>query len=434
MLETIHEYAREQLEASGEATALQWAHARYFLALAEEHEPDEAWLDRLDAEADNLRAVLDWASVQAAAGDEEAGELGLRLSAAIWPWWSAKGLYTEGRGYLAQALARPATPVRAAPPPGAADGEPGPTGRPAAPAARRSRAKALNCAGAFAWMQGDLAAARTLGEESLALRRDLGDRRGIAATLGSLVNVALDQGDFPAARAVMEECLGLRRELGDKPGTASSLQVLGYVAHQEGDYAAARALNEESLGLYRELGRTRGMSRPLNNLALVAIEQGEWPAARALVEESLSLSRELGDKRDIALSLTVLGLVAVEEGEYTTARAQCEESLGLYRELGDQRGSVYALLGLSATAVGAGQGARGAALLGAADGLRESIGAVMGRFVRSLYERIAAAARGLLGDDAYERAWQAGRALSLDESTAYALTQETAAGGYNKGA
>ncbi|HUS16519.1 MAG TPA: tetratricopeptide repeat protein [Chloroflexia bacterium] len=387
MLETIHAYAREQLEASGDAGVLQRAHARYFLAVAEAPEPDEAWLARLEAEADNLRAALDWASGQAGAGDEDAGELGLRMAGALWGWWRAKGLYTEGRGYLAQALACP-TPPSTPPPPEAAGGAPGQAGRLAAPAVRRSRAKALNCAAAFAWMQGDLAAARALGEQSLALRRELGDRLGIAATLVGLMNVALDQGELPAARALMEESVGLRRELGDKRDIAWALQSLGSVTHLEGDYVAACAL----------------------------------------MEESLALSRELGHKRGMATALINLGHVALDREDYASARALCEESLGLSRELGDKRGIARALLGLSAAAVGGGQGARGAALLGAAAGLLESIGAVMGRYVGGLYEHIEASARTLLGHEAYERAWQEGRALSLDEAVALALAQEAAAG------
>jgi predicted ATPase/class 3 adenylate cyclase len=173
MLETIHECAREKLEESGESEALGREHALYFLALAEEAEPHLTgakqieWLDRLEGEHDNLRAALRWARERRDArdaGDAEAGEMELRLAGALWRFWYVRGYQSEGREQLAAVL----------------------SGGHERSGGGSAIAKALSGAGMLAWAQGDFASARSLQEESLAIRRELGDRGGIAWALSNL--------------------------------------------------------------------------------------------------------------------------------------------------------------------------------------------------------------------------------------------------------
>ena len=107
MLETIHAYARERLEASGEEPEMAARHAGFFLNLAKqaaEHlrGPDQRpWLNTLDQELDNIRAVIrrtiDF-------GEPEAG---LQLAAALTQYWLARSHTKEGRGYLEELLALP---------------------------------------------------------------------------------------------------------------------------------------------------------------------------------------------------------------------------------------------------------------------------------------------------------------------------------------
>ena len=415
MLETIHEYAREKLAESGEAAVLAREHARYFLRLAEEAEPhligkeQQAWLDRLEGEYENIRAVLGWAGEQATAGDTgdqdgqpggeataaqaaEAAEVGLRLAAALYRFWHTKGLYTEGRDYLQKALSVWATVEG----PGLGQGPQKPAvvaGEPAPPhyaAMIRIKAKALNGAGYLAVRQGDVTAARpaleaalalgqtardrssvaaslnhlgtlasegadysvarALFEESLALQRELGNQWGAANALNGLGGVALEQGDFFASRTLHEESLALRRDLGDKIGLSTSLHNLGFVAKQLSDYATARALYEESLALRRELGDRPGIAMSLHNMAVVAREQGEYTHARALYEESLALRREFGDKGSIGMSLHQLAVVAMEEGEAARARTLFDEALALLREVGDKQTVAWCLAFLGGVA------------------------------------------------------------------------------------
>ena len=103
MLETVRDYALEQLAASGELEQVQRRHADYFVMLAERavpivSGPRRRWWDRLEAEHDNLRAALAWSRTEAS------GEIGLRLAVALAGFWMPRGHFNEGYGWLAAAV------------------------------------------------------------------------------------------------------------------------------------------------------------------------------------------------------------------------------------------------------------------------------------------------------------------------------------------
>jgi len=331
LLETVREYALERLVESGEAGRLGQQHARYFLSLAETAEPQlqgpgqAAWLERLEQEHDNLRAALRCCVAQ---GEVEQS---LRLGAALWRFWHIHGHLTEGREGLAAVLELGGTQMRDGP-------------RAAA------HAGALNGAGVLALRQGDYAAARSLLEESLAIRRDLGDRREIANSLGNLGMVATEQGDGVLARSLHQESLAIRRELGDRWGIAMSLQNLGEEARRQGDYELARCLLEEGLAIRRELGDQRGIAMSLLSLGVLAHDQGDYVLARSLLEASLAMSRQLRDAQGIAVSLDNLGKVAQVRGDYVLARSLHQESLAIRREQRDRRGIAVSLTNLGVVA------------------------------------------------------------------------------------
>src|SRR5262245_1471679 len=215
MLETIREYGLECLTASGEEPGVRRAHADYYLALVEAAEPaltgpeQATWLERLGAEHDNLRTALQWA--------EESGEaeIGLRLAGALCQFWLMHSHLREGQERLARLLGLAEAAPRTA-----------------------ARAKARTRAGHLADNLSDYEAAHTFFEESLAIRRVLGEKGGIAAALNDLGWVAWHRNDYPASRALSEESLAIWRELGDKAGIATSLHNLGWVAYYQGNYEA----------------------------------------------------------------------------------------------------------------------------------------------------------------------------------------------------
>jgi predicted ATPase/class 3 adenylate cyclase len=400
LLETVRQYGRERLLEAGEVEAVRSRHLGFFLRTAEETEPklygpeQAAWLDRLEREHDNLRAALAWSGAQ---GEWEAG---LRLCVALWWFWQVRGYWREGQEHLAGLLALPGAEARTA-----------------------ARANALNSAGTLVRHQGDYAGARSLHEESLVILRELGDRRGIAASLNNLGDVANCQGDYAGARSLHEESLAISRELGDKRGIAVSLGALGWTALWQGDSGAARALLEESRALFREVGDKRGIAWTLSGLGIVARHHGDSGAARALLEESLAIRRELGNKHEIAFSLFYLGGVVHDQGDYGAARALLEESLAIRRELGYKLGIAQNLEGLAAGAVAQGQSERATRLFGAAEGLREAIGGRLPPADRAEHDRSVSAVRTALGEEAFTAAWAEGRTMSLDEAVSHALEE-----------
>ncbi len=399
LLETVRLYARAKLVAAGEEEVVRRRHRDWYLQFAEHAERElqgpalESWLERLEAEHDNIRAALE--SCRA----DPNPEYGLRLAGAVWHFWEVRGYLTEGREWLESALAKGTGVLSTA------------------------RVKALNGAGILALVQGDFPRAVALGEESLDLSRKLGDKRGIASCLNILGLDACRLEKYDRAAQFGEESLALSREAGDKWGVAGARLTLGLVARGQGDYARASTLLEESVRQFRQLGDKWASTITLNNLGLVLREMGEYQRAQTVLEETLALFQELGDRWGIAFSLANLGIVAWDRQEYDRAARLFEESLPLRKELRDRRGIATSLTGLAVVAVGLGQAERAAVLFGAAEALREALGVPPPPFIRDRYDRTVGEARENLDDAAFTAAWQRGRAMTPDQAIEYALTR-----------
>jgi non-specific serine/threonine protein kinase len=283
----------------------------------------------------------------------------LRLASALRYLWSMQGPITEGRQWLEAALERGRT----------------------APA--RVRAKASTAAGVLAWLQGDLAAARGYAEEELRISSGTGDARGIGWASLSLGIVALQQGDAPAARAHLEESLVRGREVKEDPLIGNATNALGEVAREEGAWAEARALYEQALALYKQVGDQVGVSVALMNLGAVEWEAGDLEDAGAAYREALGIAQASGGR----------------------------DALGCCLE------------GLGAVAAGRGAWARAARLGGAAEALREALGAALERHEQRLHERWVSELREALAAGELEREWGRGRAMGLEEAVREALEE-----------
>ncbi|HEU5424912.1 MAG TPA: tetratricopeptide repeat protein, partial [Nitrolancea sp.] len=261
MLETIREFAAEQLAASGEGEDARSRHARFVVGMVERAEPElegsgqAAWLDRLDAEHDDLRAAMVWAA-------RHDGMLLARLAVAAAPFWSIRGYLTEGRTWLETALAdRDVTPA--------------------------VRAQILLAAGSVARRQCDWPRATALFAEALAAWQDLGDAVRIAEAELGLGLVTAECGDAEAAVVHYEAALARFRQLGDLHGVAACINSLASIALDRGEYAQAQNLYEEAIALQRSVGNERRRSRSLGALGHVAYAQGDLPRALALYRDSL---------------------------------------------------------------------------------------------------------------------------------------------------
>jgi predicted ATPase/DNA-binding CsgD family transcriptional regulator len=443
MLETLREFGLACLRTNGEGAAAERAHAWYYLALAEEAEPYlvgpelVTWLDRLERERENLRAVLQRATT---GGDEEV-QLTLRLSNALLHFWWIYGYPSEGRSFLERGLAQ--SQVVPAP----------------------LRLKALITDGLLMWFQNDARRLAQVSQAALALARELQDQESLAYAFTLQGIAVMDTRDYAAARSCFEEALALARAHGDGKATAFVLMSLGRLTMYEREHQRAIGLFEESLALYRATGDPLFIAILLDIIARAVLRQGQLARAHVLLEESLAISRKVGANWGIAIELSLLGQTAFQQGEvvradalltksiqlsqemgdrrsvlrtrllmaglaarqgnYALARAQYEESLAVAIELGLAGFIASGLKGLGCVAAAQGQYTWSALLWGAAENRPESYSVAI---PRTIYERMRAAARTHLGESAFAQALAEGRAMTPAQALAAheALSTQTA--------
>jgi predicted ATPase len=394
MLETVREYGLEKLQGSSDDTRTRRAHAAYCLVLAEEAASEDEsrteWLDHCDIEHDNFRAALEWLTEHGEA------EWGLRLAAALFRFWERREYFAEGRDRLGKLLAL-----------GSA-------------ARTKARARALFAAGVLAGEQGDYAAAESLLNESLAVARELGDKRGIAVCLNALGAYARDRGEIALSRTLFEESLELWRGIGDPRSVARALSNLANILKLQREYAPAHSLYEECLSIFREIEDRTGVAWSLNYQGDVARDQGSAASARSLYAQSLRLFREVNEKFGIASTLADLGNLAREQRDYAAAHSLYEQSLALFRDLRQNRGIARLLECFACCAAANLQPERALRLAGAAAALRETIGAPLTPAEDAKLQAVLQTARGALTSTAGATAWLEGWVMPLENAIAEA--------------
>jgi predicted ATPase/DNA-binding CsgD family transcriptional regulator len=391
LLETVRQYGLEKLAASGEADAVQHAQTRYLIALAQRAQaglagPEQArWIQRLDAERDDLRAVLDRELTEA---PETAG----RLAGLLWPFWSRRGAYQEARIRLerAAALADQMSPA--------------------------VRVGVLTGAGVLAFLQCDYLLAGSRLEDALRLNHELGDRRGVATVLQRLGSIAREQGRYGDARRQHERSQAVWEELDDRSGVAASLDYLGFVAWLEGDTARAEELGARALATFRATGEAQETAAVLINLGAAAGYAGDTPLARRRLDEALSISRQIGYQEGIAWAQHELAILARREHDLPGAAALLRTSLRLHYELGDRWRVASILEEVAGGVLVRLDPANAAELLGAAEALRDAMQTPLPPAERPDYERALETLQGRMAPALLERHWETGRARGLERS------------------
>jgi predicted ATPase/class 3 adenylate cyclase/DNA-binding CsgD family transcriptional regulator len=467
MLETIREYGLECLQRTGELAVAKRAYAAYYLRLVEKAEPklreteQLAWLER---EHDNLQTTLHWFL------EQNEMELVLRLSEALLLFWELRGHISEGRRWLEIGLedrSSVSVPVQAralysagmlAAVQGDFDG-----GRVLSAESlrlfralgdKRGIAAALSVLGYITCSVDDAVVGRAMLEESLALSRELGDRYRIAEDLAYLGNVAEWRDEYSGALALYEESLAICREFKNDT-MCYVLDHLANIYFFQGDYPTAYKLYKESLTINEEVEHRRGIASSHHLLSRLLLYQGDFAQAYPMAEKSLLLFREIADKGHIAASLTILGQLAFYQHNYAAAHSLLEESLTFYKETGIQHGIAHSLSLLARVAFGQGDGARASSLYkesfnlqtkatarkqmaecleglgqvvavegeptwaaqlwGAAEALRDALGAPLPPVYHADYDRSVAAVRSSLGVKAFAKAWAEGRIMTPEQ-------------------
>ena len=289
MLETIREFAEEQLGRGGDEDRTRARHAKYFLDLALEAEPhltaeDQAeWLDRCDAEHDNIRAALRWAIAH---GDTESAQAS---AGALWRFWHQRGHIAEGRKWFDEVLAMPRGPAATA------------------------RAKALIGAGGMAWWQRDRAAARDLYDEAVAVERERGDPVGLAEALYNQAFVIAGQ-DIDEAARVLEESKSLFLEAGNQRGIAQVSSMLVIPDARAGDWEGVVKRLEETTAIWRDIGDRLHLAFDLVWLAFAYGRVGRRREAWATGMETLDLFCAVDNATGIGIVFNAFSWLALWEG------------------------------------------------------------------------------------------------------------------------
>lgn len=368
MLDTIREFASEQLTASGERDEIERRHTATFVALGERLTPllagddQRRWLGRLERDHDNTRAVLDRTL---AAGD---GEPAIRLGYAMWRYWQKRGHLAEARRRL-QAMADASW----------------------SRADRVLRARLMEALGGVAWWQADLEAMASAYSEALALWEELGDPREIANALyNDSFRYAVTSGRAEADPERigfdhMNRARDLASTAGDERGRANALWGIGnwMYFHDADDRGAAQ------------------------------------------FREALEIFSRIGERTMEAWSLHMLSTALIRAGELEEARDRIREATLLFHRFGDVAGLSLALDDFASLAVAHDDLPRAARLWGAARALSSAGGVQLADFVDEQYEVYGRpTARGAGNDAELQPYVDEGRAMTLDESVAYALESD----------
>lgn len=308
-LETIHAYAANRLEQSGEAPAVREAHARFYLGLAEQAEPklsgpDETeWFECLESERSNIRSALEWSL------GHGRSEWGLRLTGALVLFWRARCHFSEGRHLLEAAISANdgSSPVLVA--------------------------KALWGAGFLALMAGESGSAVAQLEDSLVRFRKLQDAQGQARASLVLANAKrVSEIHDASVLSLLHESEALAREAGDSWCQTFALAEIGMEYTSHGNLAAARRAFADSVAISRETGDKLPLRFALLGLGRVALHQGEYSAAKLALTETMAVSAEAGDDYMSAAAAQDFALLAVRSGQYSRARDLLDRTLALLRK------------------------------------------------------------------------------------------------------
>ena len=352
LLETIRQFADQQLRDAGERSDRELAHRDWYVDFAEANDPERAvevvndTPQALDAEHDNLRAALSTGLVR-----DPGVALGLAVS--LWRFWLSRGHFSEGSRWLAATLS-------------------------AAPERTATRARALLCAASMDLRRGGLGSLQLeLGTEAISIMREVGDDRALAKTLHLAGMLAwVEEDGWRRATALVEESRALAALTADGPAVADAAHTLGVIALARGDdaqaerhFAAVLGLLDrvpadlppffsaltpgfyfeparggpprlpftETVLLFRRVGRRQAVAYTLANLSYAASLAGDPPRALRLLEDSLSGFAAEGDLHGQALALSRLAGVHRVAGRVATASQLLDDSLEIRQGLGDRR-------------------------------------------------------------------------------------------------
>jgi predicted ATPase len=434
--ELLRQYGAERLLTSGEDDMAHQFHLDFFISKAQEAEPHLRygsqqihWLNFLDEEQDNLRAVLEWSLIS----DIDKAQ---QLAGALWWFWHLRGHVFEGYTWINRILGHSEEPTPA-------------------------RATLLGKAGQQAFVLNRVEDAKALSEKSICMYQMLGDEDGQANPLLILGILAIYKADFSTARKLIGRSCELFKRIDDEWGLKKANDMLGGLAFAEGDYQRARDLYGESYSIASKLGDKDGVGYSLIELGRVYLALSNHAQALKCYEQALSIAREAKAKVVTIEALHEIGVTLLLMGDLEKSKPSFEECLELCEGTGIKAGAARALryLGILARLQGEDQKAltvyqKSIAMMMESRDLPSIIFSLMGVALikgkqgdiitaihlfsvsnttiptfkndmfpldRNEYDQILANARSILGEDTFTTAWNEGVAMNLSQAIELAM-------------
>jgi tetratricopeptide (TPR) repeat protein len=404
LLESTRLYARERLDAAGETESLRRRLAEHVRTasrqtIADGDQDDIRWTDRIEADLDNIRAVLDWAIIEGRDVD-----LGARLLDELWRYWLETGKYLEVKR-LSDRILQYAPGLDAAL-----------TGR-----------IFLN-AGLLATRRWDVEEGRKALERALRLFHPLGDEAQVARALNGLAFGHQEIGDWERAEALYNESLEIVRRLGDSRALATVLMNLGLLSETQtdthaADYERAQALYLECLAVARENGDAAQQAHVLQNLAELSLTREEYDRAVRYAEASLPFWRAHRNEEYLAVSQVLIGTAELARGQHAVARIVLREALPALVALHQGAALVSLFIGFAELALTDSHDTEAAQLIGFAQQLSraQNFSGTIHEHVtakaREHSEALTARARGRIEGAVFDAFVRRGRSLTLREAS-----------------
>lgn len=395
MLETIREYAGELLAERGAEDALRGRQLAHFLELAEaappyvQYPPEDGWHRRMDADYDNIRAVLAWSSGQSP--DQFA-----RLAAALWPYWHEGLRAQEGWDWIEAALEQTMPD-------------------------ERTRARLLNGALYLGSTLGHYRASAAHGQAALAYWRVSGDRHAEALTLQRLALIEYTTGNLEPALELAEQAFAAWKQVALPAGLAFAHGDLGFIYTTLGRFEQAHEHLTYARRYYEAHGAWRGALRAMTDQGLAAQLSFDITGAIALLTAAVEYGRELPNNFILPATYFYLGTAYFFAGDLDPALEHERQSLLLRRDAGDPIGMAYNLLAFAAIAHRIDHAPLAAQFCGAVAGILERTQIALYPTAQAIYAEELEQVQRLIGVDEFQRQFELGRSLELDVVTDAAL-------------
>lgn len=395
MLETVREFAMDQLKVCDEYPETQALYSTYYLNLAETASPQlrgvqqQTWLHRLKQENPNLMSALQTAI------DQHNTMTALRFGGALWRFWYLQSTITEAAKWLEDIINQSEGFVSPA------------------------HAQALDGAGWFAFLRGNYDQTHIYYTDCLTMAQSLNDQELVGRTLCNLGTVTGYQGQYDQAQTYFEQSIALFDQM-NRQTTYVRSSLAGLMCDQ-GCFERAEELLQEALTIAHDMEDQHAIGLLLNNLSYVYAQRGEYQQAIATSDKSLHYRRQSGYRYGIASSIGIRGRIALLQGDLAYALTQLREALQMFRTMGALLACVECIEAVAEALGRQGQLLQAAQLWGAATHMREEIQSPLVPNERNHLQAIQIQLQAASDPEKWQTAWDSGRRLTLKQAVRLAL-------------